>query len=119
MSAKADCVLECTSISAKILFCGSVNNGFTNTMPTIGVDSQLDSCLCTQENVRLYNNCLVCENLSTAVNITNKFISDCKITNSSRDLVNGAFSRLGSLPSVATYVAAVMASLAMAATLGY
>lgn len=35
-------------------------------------------------------NCLACQDLNTANNITNKFIADCKITDANRVLVNGA-----------------------------
>ncbi|KAF9170162.1 hypothetical protein BGX21_011489 [Mortierella sp. AD011] len=109
LTAQADCTLECAAINTKIVFCGNIKNGFQNTMPVIGVDSQLDNCLCTQENVRLYRSCLGCENLDTAANISAKFVSDCKITNPSRILINGAFSRLDSLPSVGVNVVALIA----------
>jgi len=50
----ASCLLECTPVSTKILFCGNIRDSFQDKMPVIGVDSGLDRCLCTQENVRLY-----------------------------------------------------------------
>ncbi|KAF8951090.1 hypothetical protein BGZ46_004170 [Entomortierella lignicola] len=112
LTAQADCTFACAGINTKIVFCGNVKNGFQNTMPTIGVDSQLDSCLCNQDNVNLYRSCLVCENVNTAMNITNQFISDCKITDSSRNLINGAYSRLGSIPSTSTYALALVAVFA-------
>lgn len=54
MTAEAGCTYECAGISAKILVCGNVlRNGITDELPTIGVDSSVDNCLCTQDNVRL------------------------------------------------------------------
>ncbi|KAF9112362.1 hypothetical protein BGX27_003502 [Mortierella sp. AM989] len=109
MTAQAGCTVECAAINTKIVFCGNIKNGFEDTMPTIGIDSQLDSCLCTQENVRHYRNCLGCQDLNTAVNVSNKFISDCKITNPERSLINGGFSRFSLLSSVGTYAVALIA----------
>ncbi|KAG0208239.1 hypothetical protein BGX28_000704 [Mortierella sp. GBA30] len=114
---QAGCTFECAGINTKIVFCGNVRNGFQDTMPTIGVDSSLDNCLCTDDNVHLYRNCLVCKDLNTAMNITNKFISDCKINNQSRNLNSGAFSRLGSLPISAFYVVMMVSSVGVAAIL--
>lgn len=52
--AEAGCTYECAGISAKILFCGNViRDGITDELPTIGVDSSVDNCLCNQDNVRL------------------------------------------------------------------
>ncbi|KAG0005773.1 hypothetical protein BGZ65_010160 [Modicella reniformis] len=110
----ANCFFECTPISSKILFCGNLRDSFKDKLPTIGVDADLDKCLCNQDNIGLYRSCLACQDPDNAVNITNKFISDCKITDSNRVLVNGA----SSLPSAAAYLFAAVASLGMAATLG-
>lgn len=52
--AEAGCTFECAGISANILFCGNViRDGITDELPTIGIDSSVDNCLCTQDNVRL------------------------------------------------------------------
>ncbi|KAG9324381.1 hypothetical protein KVV02_008585 [Mortierella alpina] len=118
MAAQAGCTLECAGINAKIVFCGYVRNGFQDTMPPIGVDASLDNCLCNNDNVELYRNCMACKDLGTAMNVTQKFISDCKITNQSRNLKNGALSRLGSLPSSAVYAVVMVASVGMGAALG-
>lgn len=67
---------------------------------------------------RNLGNCLACKDLGTAMNITQQFISDCKINNQSRNLKNGAFSRLGSLPSSTVYVVVMVASVTMGAALG-
>ena len=93
MTAQAGCTFECAGINTKIVFCGNVRNGVQDTMPKIGVDASLDNCLCNNDNVELYRNCLACKDLGTAMNITQQFISDCKINNQSRNLKNGAFSR--------------------------
>ncbi|KAI1308179.1 hypothetical protein EDD11_004334 [Mortierella claussenii] len=119
LTAEAGCGLECTPISTKILFCGNIKNGFQDTMPTIGIDPQVDNCLCTQENVRLYRNCLGCKDLNNAINITNKFITDCKITNSNRNLINGGVAGASALPSTASYAVLVIISVAVAAALGH
>ncbi|KAF9429066.1 hypothetical protein BGZ76_001869 [Entomortierella beljakovae] len=116
LTAEAGCVFECTGISTKILFCGNIKDGFQDTMPTIGIDARLDDCLCNQENVRLYRGCLACKDLNTAVNTTDKFISDCKINNASRNLINGGSSSLKSLPTIGTCIVAFVA-IAAALTL--
>ncbi|KAF9535968.1 hypothetical protein BGW38_010368 [Lunasporangiospora selenospora] len=115
--AQADCLIECTAITAKITLCTSVRNGFTDQIPTIGVDYKLDDCMCNQENVRLIRKCYACKDLNTAMNVTNKFISDCKVQNTSRNLVNGASS--SGVPAGVTYVAILIASIAMASLLGH
>lgn len=54
MTAEAGCTYECAGISAKILVCGNVlRDGITDELPTIGIDSSVDNCLCNQDNVRL------------------------------------------------------------------
>ncbi|KAF9947508.1 hypothetical protein BGZ72_010499 [Mortierella alpina] len=118
MTAQAGCTFECAGINTKIVFCGNIRNGVQDTMPPIGVDASLDNCLCNNDNVELYRNCMACKDLGTAMNVTQKFISDCKITNQSRNLKNAAFSRLGSLPSSAVYVVVMVASVGMGAALG-
>ncbi|CAO3568012.1 unnamed protein product [Mortierella alpina] len=117
LNAQAGCTFECAGINTKIVFCGNVRNGIQDTMPPIGVDASLDKCLCNNDNVELYRNCMACKDLGSAMNVTQKFISDCKITNQSRNLTNGAFSRFGSLPSSVIYVAVMIASVAMGAAL--
>ncbi|KAG0325047.1 hypothetical protein BG000_001956 [Podila horticola] len=119
MTAEAGCTYECAGISAKILVCGNVlRDGITDELPTIGIDSSVDNCLCNQDNVRLLRNCQACKDLNNAVNKTNKFISDCKILNQSRNLVNSSgASRFGFLASGAVYVALAVASAGLAAAL--
>ncbi|KAG0016802.1 hypothetical protein BGZ82_000940 [Podila clonocystis] len=119
MAAEAGCTYECAGISAKILVCGNVlRNGITDELPTIGVDSSVDNCLCTQDNVRLLRNCQACKDLNNAVNKTNKFISDCKILNQSRNLVNSSgASRFGFLASGVVYIALAVASVALTSAL--
>ncbi|KAG0267408.1 hypothetical protein BG011_005693 [Mortierella polycephala] len=87
-------------------------------MPTIGVDASLDSCICSQKNVLFYRSCLACQDLDNAINITNKFISDCKINNKDIDLINGAFSCMDAIPSGIAYIVIMAASIGLAAALG-
>ncbi|KAF9377496.1 hypothetical protein CPC16_011791 [Podila verticillata] len=113
--AEAGCTYECAGISAKILFCGNViRDGITDELPTIGIDSSVDNCLCTQDNVRLVRNCQACKDLNNAMNKTNKFISDCKILDQNRNLVNSGASRLA---NGVVYVVIAVASAGLAAAL--
>ncbi|KAF9430286.1 hypothetical protein BGZ94_007555 [Podila epigama] len=117
-TAEAGCTFECAGISTSIVFCGNIiRDGISDELPTIGVDSRIDNCLCKQDNVRLYRNCQACKDLNNAVNKTNKFVSDCKILNQSRDLRNDASSRLGALPSGLAHFTIAIVAIGLAAAL--
>lgn len=60
----------------------------------------------------LTGNCQACKDLNNAMNKTNKFISDCKILNQSRNLVNSGASRLA---NGVVYVVIAVASAGLAA----
>ncbi|KAG0234867.1 hypothetical protein BGW42_006144 [Actinomortierella wolfii] len=110
--ASAACTLECTELTAKITFCGSIfRDGITDELPRIGVDAKLDNCLCNQAFVHDLNRCYFCKNPQTVNNITNQFINDCKILSNNKNLVNGA-----AAPTKSTLVGvlAVVSAIAMA-----
>ncbi|KAF9408530.1 hypothetical protein BGZ76_005853 [Entomortierella beljakovae] len=109
VTAETGCASECASIRSNIEFCGNIINGFQDPLPTIGIDPRFDDCLCNQENVRLYRTCLVCNALSTADSATNRFISDCKINDDTRNLNNGDPFKLKSLPIIGTCIVAFVA----------
>ncbi|KAG0220323.1 hypothetical protein B0O80DRAFT_471742 [Mortierella sp. GBAus27b] len=117
-TAQADCPFDCTGIGAKILFCGGIGSKLQDDFPVIGIDSKLDKCMCTQENVRLFRDCYGCKEPNNVKNKTDKFISDCKIQDSSRVLINGASTHKGSFSNTATLITAV-ASLCIVAAIGF
>ncbi|KAI7823220.1 hypothetical protein BC939DRAFT_503378 [Gamsiella multidivaricata] len=117
-AAQADCFLQCGPIDTKVLFCGYMKSG-NETMPTIGTDAGRDKCLCNQDNVHLYRQCLGCSHPTDVEKIAGQFVSDCKITDSSRNLVNGALSELSSLPNTATYAVVMVGSIIAAAAFSY
>ncbi|KAF9962179.1 hypothetical protein BGZ70_008110 [Mortierella alpina] len=111
---QADCILECTEITLKIFSCHpwvSITDGATpDKMPTIGVNSDLDNCLCNQDTTRIYRKCEICRDFNNYNSTINKFVSDCKIQRQDRVLVNGASSSrsLGQVTAIAGAVSVAL-----------
>ncbi|KAF9948832.1 hypothetical protein BGZ72_009264 [Mortierella alpina] len=110
---QADCILECAEITLKIFSCHpwvSITDGNTpDKMPTIGVNRDLDDCMCKQDTARIYRKCEICRDYNNFNATLNKFVSDCRIQSQDRVLVNGASSHsLGLVVAVAGVVSVAL-----------
>ena len=55
------CTLSCTAFFAKALFCQNANHfDIPTSIPTIGLDPILDTCLCQQSVIPSMHSCAVC-----------------------------------------------------------
>jgi hypothetical protein len=74
------CTFACTSFFAKALFCQNKDHfDIPTSIPTIGQDPILDTCLCQQSNIEALHSCASCraENHITDGDVTWVFIDAC------------------------------------------
>ncbi|KAI7823223.1 hypothetical protein BC939DRAFT_493187 [Gamsiella multidivaricata] len=74
------CTFSCTSFFTKALFCQNKNHfDIPSTIPTIGLDPILDTCLCVQGNIDALHSCASCraKNNITNGDATWVFIDAC------------------------------------------
>ncbi|KAF8968677.1 hypothetical protein BGZ46_010815 [Entomortierella lignicola] len=74
------CTVACTSFFAKALFCQNPSHfDIPTTIPTIGSDPVLDTCLCVQGNVDALHSCAKCRATNNITNgdVTWVFLDAC------------------------------------------
>jgi len=90
------CVIDCTVFFAKALACQNIDHfNIPTSIPTIGLDPKVDTCLCQDSVLSSMHTCASCQarNSANGTDVTNTFISACNTEFPGRNLA---------LPSSAT-----------------
>ncbi|GJJ78198.1 hypothetical protein EMPS_10557 [Entomortierella parvispora] len=83
------CTIDCTVFFAKALACQNINHfNIPTSIPTIGADPIVDTCLCVQSAVSSMHTCASCRAKNdNTTDVTNVFISACNQEFPGRNLV--------------------------------